>query len=157
MHCSQHICHFFNASWKSCSVGVLSTSITSIVSKLQSFNFIFNQGNREMWGGWGMILCFGQKFSGEKGSVRWCFVIMKESLLLSPMFRAKSFHIFTQSLQKITVVCGIDCLMNSLWTIHDEHVLHFALHLSLAFIVMANLDFLCTTHVFFPEWLSDHC
>jgi hypothetical protein len=46
---------FLNAFWKSCSVRMFSTaydsvSITSIVSKWGSFNFIFNRGNRKV--GW---------------------------------------------------------------------------------------------------------
>jgi hypothetical protein len=41
-------------------------------------------------------IIFGQKFSGEKGSVRWCVVVMQQSVLLSPKFGAKSSHIFPQ-------------------------------------------------------------
>jgi hypothetical protein len=36
---------------------------------------------------------FGQKLSGEKGIVRRCFVVMEQSVLLSPKFEAKSSHI----------------------------------------------------------------
>jgi hypothetical protein len=36
---------------------------------------------------------FGQKFPGEKESVRWCIVVNKQPVLLLP----KSSHIFTQS------------------------------------------------------------
>jgi hypothetical protein len=40
---------------------------------------------------------FGQKFPGEKGSVRQCVVMMQQPVLLSPKFEAKSSHIFMQS------------------------------------------------------------
>jgi hypothetical protein len=53
---------------------------------------------------------FGQKFSAEKGSVRRHVVVMQQSVLLSPKFGDKSSHIFMQSPQNVTVVCGIDCL-----------------------------------------------
>jgi hypothetical protein len=50
--------HFFNESWKSCFMRVLSTaydsaSLTSIVLKWRSFSFIFNLGNRVKQGGLG--------------------------------------------------------------------------------------------------------
>jgi hypothetical protein len=35
---------------------------------------------------------------------------MQQPVLLSPKFGAKSSHIFTQSPQNVTGVCGIDCL-----------------------------------------------
>jgi hypothetical protein len=34
---------------------------------------------------------------------------MQEPVLLSPKFGVKSSQSFTQSLQNVTVVCGIDC------------------------------------------------
>jgi hypothetical protein len=43
---------------------------------------------------------FGQKFPGEEGSVRLCFVVMQQPVLSSPKF--------TQPLY-VTVVCGIGC------------------------------------------------
>jgi hypothetical protein len=53
MHRSQRFCHLLNASRKSCFVRVLniacdSAQITSIVSKLADFSFIFNRGNRKV-------------------------------------------------------------------------------------------------------------
>jgi hypothetical protein len=39
----------------------------------------------------------GQKFHGEKWSVRRYVVVMQQPVLLSPKFGAKSSHIFTQS------------------------------------------------------------
>jgi hypothetical protein len=39
---------------------------------------------------------FGQKVTGEEGSVR-LVVMMQKPVLLSPKFGAKSSHIFTQS------------------------------------------------------------
>jgi hypothetical protein len=41
---------------------------------------------------------FGQKFPGEKGSVRLCVVMMKQPVLWTPKFGAKSLNIFVQSL-----------------------------------------------------------
>jgi hypothetical protein len=41
---------------------------------------------------------FGEKFPGEKGSVRRCVVMMQQPVLLLPKFGAKSSHIFMQSL-----------------------------------------------------------
>jgi hypothetical protein len=60
---------------------------------------------------------------------------------LSPKFE-KSSHIFTQSPQNFTIVCGIDCLacqdeflLNNPLDVkeNDEHALDFALHLSRLF------------------------
>jgi hypothetical protein len=85
---------------------------------------------------------FGQKFPGEKGSVRLCIVMMQQPVLLSQNFRTKSSHILTQSPWKITVVCGIDCLacqdkffVNNPLDVkeNDEHALDFAHHLSCLF------------------------
>jgi hypothetical protein len=61
--------------------------------------FIFNQENRKL----GLVgdynhCFFVKKFSGEKGSVRRCVVVMQQPVPLSPKFGAKSSHIFTQSL-----------------------------------------------------------
>jgi hypothetical protein len=53
---------------------------------------------------------FGQKFPGEKGSLRQSVVMMQQPVLLSPKFRAKSSHNFMQSPQNVTVVCRLDCL-----------------------------------------------
>jgi hypothetical protein len=33
---------------------------------------------------------FGQKFPGEKGSVRWCIDMMQQPVILSPNFGSKS-------------------------------------------------------------------
>jgi hypothetical protein len=53
----------------------------------------------------------------------------QQPVLLLPKFRAKSLQIFTRSPQKVTVVCGIDCLMNNPLDDkeNDEHALRFAL------------------------------
>jgi hypothetical protein len=78
----------------------------------------------------------------EKGSMKWCIVLMQQPVLLSPKFGAKSSHI-SSSLRKTSqlyaefIVCRTR--QNSLWTIHliikenDEHALYFALHLSRLF------------------------
>jgi hypothetical protein len=42
--------------------------------------------------------------------VRRCVVVMQQPVVLSPKFGKKSSHIYTQSLQNITVVGGTDCL-----------------------------------------------
>jgi hypothetical protein len=48
------------------------------------------------WVGDKSHVIFGQKFLGEKGSVKWCVVVMQQPVILLPMFDAKSSHIFTQ-------------------------------------------------------------
>jgi hypothetical protein len=48
------------------------------------------------WLGDGILVVFGKKFPGEKGSVRRCVVVMQQPVL-SPKFGAKSSHIFTQA------------------------------------------------------------
>jgi hypothetical protein len=62
----------------------------------------------------------------------------QQPALLTPEFGAKSSHIFTQSPQNVTVVCGIDCstcqdeffVKNHLDIKQsDEHALDFSLHL----------------------------
>jgi hypothetical protein len=50
------------------------------------------------WVGEDSCVVFGQKFPGEKGSVRRFIVVMQQQVILSPKFGAKSWHIFTQSL-----------------------------------------------------------
>jgi hypothetical protein len=85
-------------------------SITAITSKWQPFSLIFSQGNRKV--GWVVDdshVVFGQKFSGEKGSVRQCVVVMQQPVFLSPMFRVKSSHILMQSPLNVTEVWRIDC------------------------------------------------
>jgi hypothetical protein len=41
---------------------------------------------------------FGKEFPGEKGSARWCIVVMQQPVLLSPKFVMKASHIFLQLL-----------------------------------------------------------
>jgi hypothetical protein len=43
---------------------------------------------------------FGQKFTGEKESVRRCVVVMQQLVLLSSKFGAKSLHIFTVTVKR---------------------------------------------------------
>jgi hypothetical protein len=75
---------------------------------------------------------FCQRILGENGSVRWCVVVMQQPVLLPLRLRTKTSHIFTQSPQNVTVVCGIDCLVcqgdflaNNPLNVkeNDEHVL----------------------------------
>jgi hypothetical protein len=49
------------------------------------------------WVGDGSHVVFGQKFPGEGGSVRRCFAVMQQPVLLSQKFWAESSHIFRQS------------------------------------------------------------
>jgi hypothetical protein len=62
------------------------------------------------WVGEDSHVAFGKKFSGEKGNVRRCVVVMQQPVPLSPKFGAKFSHIFTQSPLNVRVVCGSDCL-----------------------------------------------
>jgi hypothetical protein len=51
------------------------------------FSFICNWENRKIgWVGDDSHVVFSQKFLGEKGSVRWCVVMMQQPVLLSPKF-----------------------------------------------------------------------
>jgi hypothetical protein len=105
-----------NTSWNLCSVRLFSTacdsaSITSILLIWLPFS-LSSVGETEKSRVDGDVshVVFGQKFPGEKGSVRRRVVVIQQQTLLSPKFRAKSSHIFTQSPSVLTVVCGIDCL-----------------------------------------------
>jgi hypothetical protein len=67
-----------------------------------AFQFYLLTGKQRKVGWVGMtVMFFGQKFPGEKESVRWCIVVMQQPFLLSPKFRAKSLHIFTQVQGKV--------------------------------------------------------
>jgi hypothetical protein len=93
---------FLNASCKSCSMKVFSTTrdsayIISVVSKWRAFSFIFDWGNRKVgWVGIDSYVVFGQKFPGEERSVRQCVFMMPQPVLLSPKFMVKSSHNFMQ-------------------------------------------------------------
>jgi hypothetical protein len=112
---------------------------------------------------------FGQKFRVEKGSMRWCVVVIKQKVLLSPKFTAMSSHIFMQSPLNVTAVCGVDCLacqdkffVNITLDIKEnyEHALDLALYLSCHFFQCAlNQASHSHTHLcsFCPEHLSNHC
>jgi hypothetical protein len=50
------------------------------------------------WVGDNSHVVFGQKFPGEKGTVRRCVIVMQQPVLLSPKFGAKPSHIFVQLL-----------------------------------------------------------
>jgi hypothetical protein len=52
------------------------------------------------WVGDNSHVVFGQKFPGEKGSVRWCIVVVQQPLVLSPKFRAKSAHFHTVAVKR---------------------------------------------------------
>jgi hypothetical protein len=79
-----------------------------------------------------------------------CETVRRRHGKLSPNFGAKSSHIFTQSPQNVTVVCGIDCLACQDEFFVDnppyvkgkyEHALDFALQLCRLFSVSESLDF----------------
>jgi hypothetical protein len=120
------------------------------------FSFIFNREKGKI--GWvgdhrGVLY---KKFTGEKGRVRRCLVVMLQETLLPPKFNAKSPHIFKQSLKNFIIACGIDCLAfqgelyvnNSLDVkITDEHALIFALHLPFLFRSAQNIASHSNTHV----------
>jgi hypothetical protein len=180
---SQHFCHFLNASWKSCSVIVFSTacnsaSITSVVSKRRPFSFIFNQGNRKVargqvrrvgWVRDDTHVIFGQKFPGEKGSVRRCVVVMQQLVLLSPKFGAKSAHF-----QALAVKCH-SSMQNWLFHLPGRILCEQSASCQrkwwasswLCLVVLngcptgpeLSMPFKhpCTACAFFPERLSSHC
>jgi hypothetical protein len=106
---------------------------------------------------------------GQKGSVRWWVVMLQQPILLSPKFREKSSHICMQSLQNVTVICGIGYLacqdeffVNNPLDVKgsDEHAPDFTLRLSRHFSVFPepsmSFEHPCTVHTFFPEYLSNH-
>jgi hypothetical protein len=91
---------------------------------------------------------------------------MQQPVLWSPKFGTKSSHIFTQSPQNITVVCGIDCLAcqdeffaNNPLDVKKKWWARSWLRFSPVspFPVSVSLDFPCTAHAFFPERLSIRC
>jgi hypothetical protein len=65
-----------------------------------AFQFYLQSGEQRKvgWLGDDSHVVFGQKFPGEKGSLRRCVVMMQQPLLLLQRFGAKSSHIFTQLL-----------------------------------------------------------
>jgi hypothetical protein len=69
--------------------------------------------------------------------VRMRVVVTQQPVLLPPKFRVKSSHIFTQSQQNVTVVCGIGCLacQDKYLDVKEnvEDALDFALYLSRLF------------------------
>jgi hypothetical protein len=75
-----------------------SAPITSSV-KVVAFQFYLQSGKqRKIW--WvGITVILRQKFHSEKGSVRQCIVVMKQAVILSPKFKAKSSHIFTVAMK----------------------------------------------------------
>jgi hypothetical protein len=68
------------------------------VKMAAAFQFELQSGKQRKlrWVGNDRHVVFGKKFRGEKGSVRQCVVMMRQPVLLSQKFGAKSSHIFTQ-------------------------------------------------------------
>jgi hypothetical protein len=66
---------------------------------MAAFQFYLQSGKQRKVG-WvadnSHIVC-GKKYPAAKGNVRQGIVVMKQPVLLSPKFGAKSSHIFTQS------------------------------------------------------------
>jgi hypothetical protein len=96
---------FLNASWKSCSVRVFSsTCYFALITSVVSNDGIFDRGkwkNRRgpvqtsRMGGWrdDSHVAFGKKFPDESGCVRWWVLLMQQPVLSSPKFGVKSSHI----------------------------------------------------------------
>jgi hypothetical protein len=89
---------------------------------------------------------FGQKFPGEKGSVRWCIVVMQQPVF-SAKIRGKVFSHFYTVTVKCHSICGIGCLacedefyvnipVNA--KENDEHVLEFVLHFQLRIVALSQ-------------------
>jgi hypothetical protein len=70
-----------------CSVKVFSTTHDSDYQENRKIGWVREDSH----------VIFGQNFPTERGSVRWCVVVMQQPVLLSPKFGAKSPHIFAQS------------------------------------------------------------
>jgi hypothetical protein len=52
---------------------------------MAAFQFFITWGNIKLWwAGDDSHVAFGKKLPGEKGSVRRCFVVMKQPVLLPP-------------------------------------------------------------------------
>jgi hypothetical protein len=108
--------------------------------KMLAFQFYLQSGKQRKvgWLGDDNYVIFQQKFSGDKGSVRRCVVVMQQPVHLPPKFGEKSLHIFKQAPHNITVVCGIDSLasqdeffVNNPLDVEEngEHALDLALRL----------------------------
>jgi hypothetical protein len=130
-----------------------SAFVTSGMPKWRPFSFIFNWGNRKVaWVGDDGHVAFGQKFPGEKGSVKHRVFMMQQSE-----------HISMQWPQNVTVVhlvCQENVFVNI--PIISKKVMSMLLTLSFLclthlFLVSVSLDLPCITHAFFPERLSNHC
>jgi hypothetical protein len=79
--------HFLNASWKSCSVKMFSTSydsasITSVLWKWPLF-ILRNREKQERRPNQVSKFAFGEKFPGEKGSVRLYVSVIQQPVLSS--------------------------------------------------------------------------
>jgi hypothetical protein len=64
-----------------------------------AFQFYLQSGKQIKvgWVGDNSHVAVSQNVPGEKESVRWYFVVMKQSVLSLPKFGEKSYHIFMQS------------------------------------------------------------
>jgi hypothetical protein len=92
---------FLNASWKLFCEGVqhcLQYCLDHLnCVKMPAFQFYLQSGKQRKVGWlYESHVVFGQKFSGEKGNVRRCVVVMQQPVLLSPVFGANSSHISMQ-------------------------------------------------------------
>jgi hypothetical protein len=81
---------------------------------MTAFQFYLQLRNQRKagWMGDDSYVVFGKKKSpGEKGSVRWCVVMMQKPVILLPKSGAKSSH-FSRTSHKTSqqYAGGIDCL-----------------------------------------------
>jgi hypothetical protein len=53
---------------------------------------------------------FVKKFPADKGSGRWCVVVIQQPFLSLTKFLAKSLHLLMQLPEIVTMVCRIVCL-----------------------------------------------
>jgi hypothetical protein len=135
---------FLNTSWKSCSVGVLSTACDSatnisIVSKWRLFSLSsIGKTKKVGWEG-DESCCCHQKFPDEKVNVRRYVVVMQQPVFFVAKVRGEVFTHFRAVAVKVTVVCGVDYLecqeeffLNNPLEVkqNDEHTLNFALTLN---------------------------
>jgi hypothetical protein len=111
---------------------------------------------------------FGEKLPGEKGSVRWC-VVMMNSQFIWRQFWGRGLLLFSHSRRKASYKCAeltvwparTILFANNPFDVKesDEHALDFALHLSHLFrsILIPACHSNTPARAFFTEFLSTHC
>jgi hypothetical protein len=73
-------------------IGATCDSVITSIFKMVAFPFYLQSGKKGKvrWVGDNSHVVFGQKFAGEKGSVKWCVVVIQQPVILLPKFRVKS-------------------------------------------------------------------